>query len=492
MISEKDCSGEIFTSDIVTQREKICEIYKSTKGKDKLHVEGFHYNLSRKTNDTYYWACDHRLIEPYKCGGKCITKLNEFGKHAIKSEYKTHNHEPKAIKTFVANAINELKEDASKNLSKRTCQIIQNVVANCNTMVARNMPSTSSLRKIVIRTKNKIRHNYKEPDNLFFELDPKYIEHNNDFIVKDIRFDNHRIILISTPDFMQILSRGQYWMMDGTFKVVPAIFKQLYSIHSNISNDSKAYPLAFALCSGKSQEIYERLFQLLFDIAAEIKLKLDPKITITDFEKGAINAIKAFFPDILCKGCHFHLGQIIYRKIQSLGLQTKFGTNEIFSLQMRAVLALSFLPSHEIPHYCEKLFEELDEDGKKLLNWFNEIYVSGKSNKPVLFPPSFWSCFELDQKGIPRTQNYVESWHHRLHAIIDAEHIGFYRLLGELQKEINFVKAEIDKFQLGGPPVIKRKKYFLKDMKIKRILEKKDDYREVKLLLLIADNLNLK
>jgi len=49
-----------------------------------------------------------------------------------------------------------------------------------------------------------------------------------------------------------------------------------------------------------------------------------PNIIYADFEQAVHSAVSDIFPDVIRKGCRFHQGQSIWRKIQSLGLSTVF------------------------------------------------------------------------------------------------------------------------------------------------------------------------
>jgi hypothetical protein len=60
--------------------------------------------------------------------------------------------------------------------------------------------------------------------------------------------------------------------------------------------------------STKSEELYQRLFQELNELAEENDFELKPDFVLTDFEKGSINAVKSEFPGAKSTGCHFHLG----------------------------------------------------------------------------------------------------------------------------------------------------------------------------------------
>jgi hypothetical protein len=60
-------------------------------------------------------------------------------------------------------------------------------------------------------------------------------------------------------------------------------------------------------------------------------------------------------------------------------------------------------------------------------DWLKDNYILGKNNRPPSFSPSFWSCADLDEKGIPRTQNFAESFHQHFHQKLGADHVGIYR-----------------------------------------------------------------
>ncbi|CAF4975386.1 unnamed protein product [Rotaria sp. Silwood1] len=79
-------------------------------------------------------------------------------------------------------------------------------------------------------------------------------------------------------------------------------------------------PLVYALMAMKQEELYEKLFQELNEMAEEHELELKPDFILTDFEQGSINAVKSEVQSAQSKGCHFHLGQSVYRQIQDAGL----------------------------------------------------------------------------------------------------------------------------------------------------------------------------
>lgn len=76
---------------------------------------------------------------------------------------------------------------------------------------------------------------------------------------------------------------------------------------------------------------------------------------MSDFEIAVINANKHEFPLSKSKGCLFHLCQSAWRKLQSLSLSIEYGNNENFSIKIRQMLSLAFLPEEEIPDVFKEI-----------------------------------------------------------------------------------------------------------------------------------------
>ncbi|KAH9642696.1 hypothetical protein HF086_014393 [Spodoptera exigua] len=206
-----------------------------------------------------------------------------------------------------------------------------------------------------------------------------------------------------------------------------------------------------------------------------------------DFEITAIQCARQNLENIMVKCCSFHFGQIIYRKIQSSGLAKLYGTDYSFSLEIKCLMALSFLPHSTIPQYFKVWEENCSEKSALIAKWFAENYVVGKNGKPPQFPPSLWSCHDLNHLKLPRTQNNVEAWHHRLNSIVDKRSPGFYELSTILLAEMNIVEGKIQCI-LNGEPSAKQKKICTKkNDNIETILRNFKMYTELDLLKAIAN-----
>jgi hypothetical protein len=161
-------------------------------------------------------------------------------------------------------------------------------------------------------------------------------------------------------------------------------------------------------------------------------------------------AVSNIFPQCIQKGCFFHSGQNLWRKIQSCGLATQYGSVEDFSLKLRNISVLAFLPPWEIKQVFEIIKNDLPIE---MSVWFDEVYINGKIRRilrdgtvnwsPPLFPPSFWSICFNNENGIPWTQNKVESWHKKWNILIGTNHVGCLRIISELKKEQHTLRKNI-------------------------------------------------
>ena len=84
-------------------------------------------------------------------------------------------------------------------------------------------------------------------------------ETGDNFLMFDSGPIPNRILIFSTTSNINLLAMSQHWYADGTFKVVPPLFEQLYTIHG--LQDNVAVPLIYALLPNKTEETYLTLLR---------------------------------------------------------------------------------------------------------------------------------------------------------------------------------------------------------------------------------------
>ena len=207
---------------------------------------------------------------------------------------------------------------------------------------------------------------------------------------------------------------------------------QLFTVHALI--DHHALPLVYILLQSKTQTDYERVLRKLL----ELENMLAPTSILMDFEKAIIQAAQAVFPAAALKGCLFHLGQSLWRKIQSEGLVTHYWENEAIRMFMKMLLALSFIPTEDIPGSFDELNDNHSDELEPIYNYWEDTYIErlrcNRRSAPT-FAVEFWNMRSRVADGLPRTNNSVEGWHHAFQSAVSCHHPSFYRLLPHLQKE---------------------------------------------------------
>ena len=95
--------------------------------------------------------------------------------------------------------------------------------------------------------------------------------------------NNNEFVLFSTEANIRMLSTKLHWCVDGTFKSVPSIYVQFFSIHA--FEGDKLIPLSHCLLSVKTRVMYSQVFRSLRDKTDSIDVLLMLSLFTCDFKK---------------------------------------------------------------------------------------------------------------------------------------------------------------------------------------------------------------
>ena len=106
-----------------------------------------------------------------------------------------------------------------------------------------------------------------------------------------------RVIVFATTENLRMLFRCSVWFVDGTFKISPSIFFQVFAILGALTQpDNKGgtqtigLPFVYALSESKEQIAYRKIFDAVLEHARRHELNLTlPSTIMSDFEIGIIN-----------------------------------------------------------------------------------------------------------------------------------------------------------------------------------------------------------
>jgi hypothetical protein len=229
------------------------------------------------------------------------------------------------------------------------------------------------------------------------------------------------------------------WLADGTFKVVPALYFQLYTIHFNFIGGVNPAAV-YCLLPNKTRATYDRL---LAQVKALIPLAA-PAVILTDFESAAMQSFIAAYPNATITGCYFHLSQSVLRKVNEIGMKSEYETDVELRGSVRCLSALSHVPVADVAEAFDVLAESMPPHEKmnELLTYFEHSYIRGRrvrgrgeNYSPALYPIPRWNQLAAAGDGIALTTNIVEGWHHGIQSLFMCSHPSMWNFFEGLNKD---------------------------------------------------------
>ena len=283
------------------------EWVESKRGKRKLSYEGYLYTQQKLLADgVISYECERRRNQSCRARVKVLDG-------EIVGRVHDHTHAPDGRRVDVARIQVGIQRKA-KDMQETPQQIITSEVSSISESAAALLPTVRTMRRVIRRHRQQEGIPHPIPQNtqdMEIPEELKVTARGEAFLLYDSGPGGARTLIFSTTRNLELLQAAEAWFADGTFKVVPEIFFQLYTLH--VMREGRVIPCVYALLPNKQETTYQAFL-------SEV-LRLKPGSVLVDFEQAAINAFRAVFPNSTLKGCFYHLSQNIYRKVQAVGLQ---------------------------------------------------------------------------------------------------------------------------------------------------------------------------
>ena len=271
------------------------------------------------------------------------------------------------------------------------------------------------------------------------------------------------IVIFSTRSNLELLcSRGAQVFGVGTFKTCPSFFYQLYVLH--VFKHGQYVPCVFALLPSKTELVYRQRFSHIRTLCNNEGLdELHPDAIHLDLEQATHGAGKAVWPQISINGCHFHLSQSWYRKINNLGLsnESKKTQSEI-GLWLKGFFGLRFLRPEAVgDSFAFDLLDDTPDDPR--CQEFGDYIVNTYISDEASFHPEMWA--EPDVNSTRRT-NACESFHRHFSAQFYHAHPNLFEFMQKLQEVQTNSYVKMNTIQTGGalPPMRRERREKLQQM----------------------------
>ena len=221
---------------------------------------------------------------------------------------------------------------------------------------------------------------------------------------------------------LQRLCSSSVVSINGTFKVGPRLFYQLYVIHSHCYNT--VLPELVCLLPDKQTKTYHRLFTLIQSKCIDHQIALSPSTIIVDFEVAVHNVVRSVFPNSTLHGCLFHYGQALSRKLPELGLSSnRHSDHDAIMNWFRLFIGVAFVPSAQVTT-AFALFKEHYTPNCRRCKEFNlyffDTWLTGS------YPVSICNQFRAE---VPLTKNNCEGYNSRPAKRALKPHLNMYELI---------------------------------------------------------------
>ena len=416
----------------------MLEFITSQKGTRKLVVLGYLFTNNKDGSDgKEFWRCDIRT-----CKARVHTRGN-----FILLEIGIHNHTVIHGRITVEATRSRMKRRA-ETTEEATRSIVHNELLQIPDTAAHLLPRRETLARDVRRHRQKAGPNDLQDITAYAQT-----QSGQPFL----RIENDTMLIFAADDDLQFLSRCDHWFADGTFRVSPPGFDQLYTIHGFINGE--VFPAIYALIHERTEDIYRSLLQEILTL----KSGLNPVSIVVDFELAAIRAFQHTFQAATVTGCMFHFGQCVWRKLQSEGLSARYRDEPDFALRVKCLLALAFVPVAEVIQTYENLTQDPTyRDLDVICDYMEDNFIGrerrGQRRQPR-FPIELWNQYLRVITNLPRSNNNIEGWHNAFNNVVGFAHPTPTKLARKLQQEQHSTQLLRRQLELGVPAGKKKKMY---------------------------------
>ena len=242
---------------------------------------------------------------------------------------------------------------------------------------------------------------------------------------------SQKIVGFATDKMLECLCLSPFVIMDGTFRVSPSLFTQLYTLHGQYRGG--VFCFMYLLLPNKRRETYEEVLRLVKDSARRMGKVFNPTKFILDFEEAMMLAIKSNFPSSIIKGCLFHFTKAIWRNCQRIGLASHYREDQLVRKFIKGLMTLPFVPVEELEASLDILRRDLPPHGSEVRTLLNrlESYFSNTWMR-CTFSPIVWNCYHSFNF---RTTNHVEGWHRKFNSKVKVAHPTIFKFLRHIQEE---------------------------------------------------------
>lgn len=264
-----------------------------------------------------------------------------------------------------------------------------------------------------------------EADNIV--RDSRYAQINGELFYRGVAdaHDNGSALLFASEQQLELLKSAGQVYFDATFKVVPALYYQLFTIFA--PHADATFPVLYALMTRKTQALYRAVFEMLKALVPDFA----PTLAMADFEDAPVSAFQEVFGNVAVAGCWFHYAQAIVKRLQKAGLKEAYQRQNDVKDTVQCLICLPLLPGREIEQALYEVRAAISSDVERTHQLQQLVaYVKRQWIDKATVGPDRLSVRDCQS----RTNNIMESYHAALRRRIIVTHPNLFVFLGHLQR----------------------------------------------------------
>ncbi|KAG0436796.1 hypothetical protein DMUE_4047, partial [Dictyocoela muelleri] len=165
-------------------------------------------------------------------------------------------------------------------------------------------------------------------------------------------------------------------------------------------------------------------------------------------EQATFNGLKIVFPEAEIRGCFFHFGHAIWRRVQKLGFTKLYHDNNDFKNCVQQCSAVALIPINLFDSAWAdilRIWPMNNTDVVNLKNYIYDTYIS--ASLTILFGRNKWNQYEIVRS---RTNNAAEGFHNKLNSKINKSNPSFWEVVSVIKKIQIYSGIELRRIMAGG------------------------------------------
>ncbi|KAL4120030.1 hypothetical protein QTP88_012776 [Uroleucon formosanum] len=341
-------------------------LMKSNRNECIFTENGFIYLFDKLSSDSHKkcWRCKYKR----ECKARVHTGIDSL---EVPKRINEHTHDSEAAKVEAMVVINRLKNRVTETM-KPTSTVIKECISGLSEAAKSAISRSQALKKAVRRKRKEIQVSPNAPQDLLtLEIPDSFKVYSpSTGLIEPFLLDGSGpgvdcISIFGRNRSLDILYNSKVWYRDGTFKIAPGIFSQVFVILAKALGG--VHPLIYTLLPNKQEKTYTPLFKML----NQLKSGLNPTSIFCDFEQAILKSIKTEYPNTEIYGYLYHFSRNVYKNIIcDLGIVSNYRNNSDLSIFVKMVVSFTYIPINDIDLEIELLSGYLPDELQPLLDWF--------------------------------------------------------------------------------------------------------------------------